>query len=154
MKVAVNSFAGCTERRRFYQDCNDYLECQNEDCSAKKLFDKPPKKKVKQNLGKEVPIVKCGSCGGEMTYITCIDSTNADKNGRYPRSRRYLDFDYCHSRLLVKYVGTHTCLVSREVPPVDLEVVKKLFGRTIEMLRMPFSKGCRTRPVLLVNRDP
>ena len=126
-KLAIKSFDGCNDHKRFYQDCNGFFECPNETCSARKLFSKPSQTFRKVNkLDTKVPI-KCSSCDSDMMYVECLDKTIKDKNGNSPKARRYLDFDLCHGKLIVKYVGSHTCNVQRKVLPMDVEYVKKYF---------------------------
>ena len=102
--------------------------CPNEACTAKQLFSKPSQNFVKNRdkLGSK-QVYTCSSCDFEMMYKECLDYSVMDKYGKSPKSRRYLDFDYCHGKLLVKYVGTHSCHVSRRISPMDVEFVEKYF---------------------------
>ena len=127
-KVAKIKFHGCTDRKRYYQDCNGFFECPNQDCSARKLFSKPSQNYVKNvDTILDKKEVRCSSCNHEMVYVQCQDETIRDKYKQNPRSRRYLDFDFCHEVLWVKYVGTHSCKVQTKVPPMDVEFVKSYF---------------------------
>ena len=127
-KTAVKTFEGCTDHRRYYQDCIGHFVCPNEACTAKQLFSKPSQNFVKNmdKLGSK-QVYTCSSCDFEMMYKECLDYSVMDKYGKSPKSRRYLDFDYCHGKLLVKYVGTHSCHVSRRISPMDVEFVEKYF---------------------------
>ena len=128
-KIAIKYFEGCTDRKRWYQDCNGHFECVNESCSALRLFSKPFKLFVKdyKKFRDTENEKKCSSCNQTMTYFQCIDHSIQDKNGRSPQARRYLDFDWCHSILTVKYVGSHTCVVARKLAPMDEQFVQKYF---------------------------
>ena len=66
-KMAVKSFQGCCDRRRYYQDCNGYFVCPNENCTAKQLFAKPSQNFVKKwdKVGLK-QVHKCSSCDQEM----------------------------------------------------------------------------------------
>ena len=127
-KVAVKSFDGCTDHLRYYQDCNGYRICPNENCSARKLFNKPSRNFIKK-ADKSNRVVKlcCSSCDAEMKHQTCLDITVQDKSGIHPKARRYLDFDQCHNTLIMKYVGTHTCLTPQKIAPMDETLVKQFF---------------------------
>ena len=125
-KMAVKSFEGCTDHKRYYQDCNGLFECSNLNCSARKLFATPTQTYAGAKSDGKVEN-RCSSCDQVMSYIQCLDETLHDKNGCSPKSRRYLDFDFCHKRILVKYVGTHTCKISRKVLPMNTDFVLKYF---------------------------
>ena len=124
-KLAIKKFDGCDERKRWYQDCNGYFECENTSCSARKLFSKPTQSLVKDK-NKSV-VNKCRACDQKMTYFQCKDYTIKDRKGQSPHARRYLDIDYCHSKITIKYVGTHTCRTAPKVLPMDVEYIQKYF---------------------------
>ena len=128
-KIAIKAFEGCLDRKRWYQDCNGYLECKNDLCSARRLFSRPTQSivKDKRHNTEDEKEYKCSSCDEKMKYFQCIDYTIKDKLGRSPQARRYLDFDWCHLNLSIKYVGTHTCCIGRKVLAMDVQFVKKYF---------------------------
>ena len=101
-KFATNNFPGCTNRYKYYQDCNGYFTCPNSDCVAKKLFSKVPTKLAKACDKPRASFIKCYSCDTVMQYNYCKDETIRNNDGQSPTCRRYLDFDYCHEKLTVK----------------------------------------------------
>ena len=124
-KIAIKSFEGCSDHRRFYQDCNGHRICPNIDCTAKQLFGQPSRLCVKKDS--KSLILVCSSCNAEMIHMVCKDTSIEDPNGNHPVARRYLDFDMCHNTLTVRYVGTHSCLPLPFVPQMDEEFIKKYF---------------------------
>ena len=143
-KVSVKSFDGCSNRRQYYQDCNGYKVCPNKKCTARKLFGKPSRIYVKK-VDKITQSVKfnCSSCDSSMEHKVCLDLTMRDKNDFSPKARRYLDFDYCHGTLSVKYVGTHSCLPTSKVRPMDDELIKQYY------LENPGSTAARFRDYVI-----
>ena len=102
-KIAVKEFEGCFNHSRFYQNCDGYLICPNLECSARKLFSKPSLNYVKTSEKASCTVKnRCSACTQEMEHMECIDTSVKDKHGQNPNSRRYLDFNFCHSTLLVK----------------------------------------------------
>ena len=97
-------------------------------CPAKELLGTASRNFITDTnmLGSKV-VRRCSSCSTTMVSNECVDVTFQDEQGESPPCRRFLDFDYCHQQVVLKYAGTHSCLVGPKIKPMDVNVVRTYF---------------------------
>jgi hypothetical protein len=79
----------CKEGRRTLQTCRGSLECSNQQCPYRKIYQRS--NQVDFSIKK-----KCTHCKETPTTISCS-------------ARKYVENDRCHKRMTVIYIGEHDC---------------------------------------------